>query len=42
MKNDFKAIIYEMFEQLDPVEDYKFLKQLYTLIKRHLMKKGKR
>lgn len=42
MMNDFKPIIYEMFEQLDSVEDYRFLKQLYTLIKLHLKKKGKR
>ncbi|MEY8377362.1 hypothetical protein AALD22_16530 [Lachnospiraceae bacterium 56-18] len=40
MKNDL-SIIYEMLEQLDQIEDQRFLKQLYTLIKRHLEKKGK-
>lgn len=42
MEEDLKPIIYEMFLQLDSIEDYRFLKQLYTLIKRHLAKKGKR
>lgn len=41
MDNDLKTTIYEMFEPLDLLEDYRFLKQLYTLIKRHLEKKGK-
>ncbi len=40
MNNDL-SIIYEMLEQLDQIEDQRFLKQLYTLIKRHLEKKGK-
>ena len=40
MKNDL-SIIYEMLEQLDQIEDQRFLKQLYTLIKRHLETKGK-
>jgi len=40
MKNDL-SIIYEMLEQLDQIEDQRFLKQLYTLIKRHLEKKRK-
>ncbi len=40
MKNDL-SIIYEMLEQLDQIKDQRFLKQLYTLIKRHLEKKGK-
>lgn len=40
MKNDL-SIIYEMLEQLDQIEDQRFLKQLYTLIKRHMEKKGK-
>lgn len=41
MKNDL-SIIYKMLEQLDPIEDDRFLKQLYTIIKKHLEKKGKR
>lgn len=41
MDENLKPIIYEMFRQLDSVEDYRFLKQLYTIIKRHLKKKGK-
>ena len=40
MKNDL-SIIYEMLEQLDQIEDQRFLKHLYTLINRHLEKKGK-
>lgn len=40
MKNELN-IIYEMLEQLDQIEDQRFLKQLYTLIKRHLERKGK-
>lgn len=40
MKNEL-SIIYEMLEQLDQKEDQRFLKQLYTLIKRHLEKKGR-
>lgn len=40
MKNEL-GIIYDMLEQLDQIEDQRFLKQLYTLIKRHLEKKGK-
>jgi len=40
MNNDL-SIIYEMLEQLDQIEDQRFLKQLYTLIKRHLEKKRK-
>lgn len=40
MKNEL-SIIYDMLEQLDQIEDQRFLKQLYTLIKRHLEKKGK-
>lgn len=41
MKNDYKTIINEMLGQLDPTEDYRFLKQLYTLLRKHLTKKGR-
>lgn len=40
MKNELN-IIFEMLEQLDPIEDDRFLRQLYTIIKKHLGKKGK-
>lgn len=39
---EYKKIIYVMVEELDPVKDLRFLKQLYTLIKKHLEKKGER
>lgn len=41
MDDDYKKTIYVMLEQLDSDKDYKFLKQLYTIVKRHLEKKGK-
>lgn len=42
MEEKYKKTIYVMFEKLDPVKDYRFLKQLYTLIKKHLEKEGRR
>lgn len=42
MNKELKSIIYEMIQKLDPVEDYRFLSQLYTIIRRHLTNKGKR
>lgn len=41
MGNDYKKIIYVMLEQLDSDKDYKFLMQLYTIVKRHLEKRGR-
>lgn len=41
MDDDYKKTIYVMLEQLDSDKDHKFLKQLYTIVKRHLEKKGK-
>ncbi len=42
MGNDYKKIIYVMLEQLDSDKDSKFLMQLYTIVKRHLEKRGRR
>lgn len=38
MKNSYKTAIYKMLNNIDDTDE-KFLKQLYTLIKKHLERK---
>lgn len=41
MKSDYKTAIYKMLNHIDDTDET-FLKQLYTLIKKHLERKGRR
>lgn len=38
---EYKAIINQLLNRLDD-SDNKFMKQIYTLVKKHLERKGKR
>lgn len=38
---EYKSIIIQMFQKLDE-SDYLFLRQIYTLVKKHLERKGRR
>ncbi len=40
MKVDYKKLIIEMLEYLDET-DFAFLQKIYTLIKKHLERKGR-
>lgn len=40
MKSDYKTAIYKMLNNIDDTDE-KFLKQLYTLVKKHLERKGR-
>lgn len=37
MKTEYKNLITEM---VNKIEDEKFLRQIYTIVRRHIMKKG--
>lgn len=41
MKSDYKTAIYKMLANIDDTDE-KFLKQLYTLVKKHLERRGRR
>lgn len=41
MKSEYKTVIYKMLNNIDDTDE-KFLKQLYTLVKKHLERKGRR